>query len=312
MSAGRRDFSEFSAKLDKYGAKLDTYIERLPDYAQRAQDRLQRYFPPEERGQDTRRTNPLRRPTPPQPQSITDVPVVAEVRARWLRWNEPAAKLERRKRRTSRALTLWILLTLLCGLAAVAMGSGIVGAGGASQAAGGVVFALVFATLGVRSGLRLRQLHRTRLPVSTAPPPLPRADSAARAPMERLGECEESLAELLRQLAQPSSLVLLESVEEARATAADAASALRGLASRIEAIERARRSSPAGERKALDAAIKNLLEQLDDGLDDFGTLVAAAGRAVAASGPGLQQSKDALADATDRLAGLAIALREVS
>lgn len=312
MSAGRRDFSEFSAKLDKYGAKLDTYLERLPDYAQRAQDKLQRYLPPEERRQDTRRTNPLRRPTAPRPQSITDVPMVAEVKARWLRWNEPAAKLERRKRRTSRALTLWILLTLLCALAAVTTGFGLIGAGGASQAAGGVVFAIVFATLGVRSGLRLRELNRTQLPVSTAPPPLPRPDSGARAPMERLGECEESLEELLRQLGQPSSLVLPESVEEARATAADAALALRGLASRVEAIERARRSSPASERKALDAAIENLLEQLDDGLDDFGTLIAAAGRAVAASGSGMQQSKDALADATDRLAGLAIALREVS
>lgn len=312
MSAGRRNFGDFSAKLDSYGAKLDKYVERLPEYAQRAQDRLQRYLPPEEGGRSASRTNPLRRPAPPRAQSITDVPMVAEVKARWLRWNEPAAKLERRKRRTSRALTLWILLTLLCGLAAAAMGFGLIGAGGASQAAGGAVFAIVFATLGIRSGLRLRELKRTPVPVSTAPPKLPRPGSAARAPMERLAECEESLAELLRQLSQPSSLVLPESVEEARATAADAASALRGLASRIEAIERARNSSPPGERKALDAAIRTLLDQLDDGLDDFGTLVAAAGRAVAASGPGMQQSKDALADATDRLAGLAIALRELS
>ncbi|HJQ48831.1 MAG TPA: hypothetical protein VJ870_21260 [Amycolatopsis sp.] len=314
MSRGRRDFSEFSAKLDKYGAKLDGYLERLPDYAQRAQDKLQQYFPPEEQGRGPERPNPLCRPARPgpRPQSITDVPMVAEVRARWLRWNEPAAKLERRKRRTSRALTLWLLLTLLCGLGAVATGFGLIGAGGLSHAAGGIVLAVVFATLGGRSALRLRELKRTKLPVSTAPPPLPRPDSAARAPMDRLSECEESLAELLTQLAQPSSLVLPESVEEARATAAEAARALRGLASRVEAIERARRSSPAGERKALDAAIRNLLEQLDDGLDDFGTLIAAAGRAVAASGPGMQPSKDALADATDRLAGLAIALREVS
>ena len=312
MSAGRRDFSEFSARLDKYGAKLDKYVERLPDYAQRAQDKLQHYFPPEERGRDAQRTNPLRRPAPPRPQSIIDVPVVAEAKARWVRWHEPAAKLQRRKRRTSRALTLWILLTLLCGLYAVGTGLGLIGAGSAYDVASGAVFGLAFATLAVRSGLRLRQLHRTRLPVDTTPPPLPRTGSTARAPMERLAESEAALAELLRQLLEPSSRVLPESVGLARSTAADAASALRGLASRIEAIERARNSSPAGERKALDAAIKNLLEQLDDGLDDFGTLVAAAGRAVAASGTGMQQSKDALADATDRLAGLAIALREIS
>jgi len=305
--SGRRDFSEFGAKLDKY-------LERLPEYAQRAQDKLQRYLPPdspEGTRRDTR-PNPLRRPAPPRPPSIRDVPVVAEVKARWVRWNEPAAKLERQKRRTSRALTLWILLTLLCGLAAAASGFGLIGAGGASEAAGGIFFAIVFATLGVRSGIRLRKLHRTELPASTTPPPLPRTGSVARAPMERLAEGEETLAELLRQLSEPSSLVLPDSVAEARTTAAEAATALRGLAARIEAIERARNSAPAGERNALDAAIRNLLEQLEDGLDDYGTLVAAAGRAVAASGSGVRQSKDALADATDRLAGLAIALREIS
>jgi hypothetical protein len=41
MGSGKRDFSEFNAKLEKH-------IERLPDYAQRAQEKLQRYFPPAE------------------------------------------------------------------------------------------------------------------------------------------------------------------------------------------------------------------------------------------------------------------------
>jgi hypothetical protein len=298
MGSGRRDFGEFSAKLEKH-------IERLPDYAQRAQEKLQRYLPPEG-------GHPLRRPAPLRPVSVTDVPVFAEVRTRWARWNEPAAKLARRTRRTSRALTLWILLTILCGLYAVVIGMGLVGAGGVNAAIGGIAGAIVFATLGVRSGMRLHRLHHTELPVNTAPPPLPGAKSAARAPMERLAESEESLAELLRQLSMPSSLVPDDSVDDARATAAEAAMVLRGLAGRIQAIERARNAAPAGERKALDAAIRTLREQLDDGLDDYGTLIAAAGQAVAASGPGLRQSKDALTDATDRLAGLAIALREVS
>ncbi|TNC22630.1 phage shock envelope stress response protein PspM [Amycolatopsis alkalitolerans] len=298
MGTGRRDFGELGAKLEKH-------LERLPDYAQRAQEKLQQYFPPE--GAPRQRANPLRRPVPPRP-SISDVPVFAEARSRWEQWNAPAAKLERRKRRASRALTLWIILTLLCGLFAFATGFGLIGAGGLSEAFGGIAGAIVFGTLGVRSGLRLRQLSRTELPVSTTPPPLPSPNSAAREPMERLAEGEASLAELLRQLAE--TVVPDISVEDARKTAAEAASALRGLAGRIQAIERARRSAPAGERKALDAAIRTLREQLDDGLDGYGALIAAAGHAVAAGGSGLQQ--DALTDATDRLAGLAIALRELS
>ncbi|MTD54133.1 phage shock envelope stress response protein PspM [Amycolatopsis pithecellobii] len=297
MGQAGRDFGEFAAKLEKH-------LERLPDYAQRAQEKLQKYVPPEARA------NPLRRPAPVRPSAITDVPVIAEARTRWAEWNAPAARLERRKRRASRAMTLWIILTLLFSLYAVAAGLGLIGAGGVTEAVGGIAGAIVFGTLGVRSGMRLRQLSRTEVPVSTTPPPLPRPASAARVPMERLAESEASLAELLRQLSAPISMVPDESVDEARTTAAEAASALRALAGRIQAIERARGSAPAGERKALDAAIRTLREQLDDGLDSYGALVAAAGHAVAAGGSGLRQ--DALTDATDRLAGLAIALREVS
>ncbi|SFK85418.1 hypothetical protein SAMN05421835_13828 [Amycolatopsis sacchari] len=300
MTSGRRDFGEFSARLEKH-------LERLPDYAQRAQAKLERYFPQDDR----QRAHPLRRPAPPRPVSLTDVPVFAEARARWTRWNEPAAKLERRKRRASRAMTLWIVLTLLCGLYAVVMGLGLAGPATVSEAFVGVAGGIVFAALGVRSGLRLRQLNRTPLPVSTAPPPLPQPGSAARQPMERLAECEASLVEVLRQLAA-SALVSEESVAEARSTAAEAAAALRTLAARIEAIERARDAAPAGDRNALDSAIATLRDQLEDGLEDYRALIAAAGHAVAAGGSGLHQSKTALTDATDRLAGLAIALREVS
>ncbi|KAA9153785.1 hypothetical protein FPZ12_033605 [Amycolatopsis acidicola] len=303
MGPGRRDFDELAAKLEKH-------IDRLPDYAQRAQEKLQRYLPSEQAGQ--RAPNPLRRPAPPRP-SFTSVPVFAEARSKWERWNAPAAKLERRKRRASRAVTLWLLLTLLCGLFAVAGGLHFIVVGSSSEYLA-VAGAVVFATLGVRSGLRLRQLNRTELPAADAarPPKLPSPKSAARAPMERLTEGEESLAELLRQLSAPSSLVGGESVEDARKTAAEAATALRALAERIQAIERARDSAPAADRKALESAVRNLLEQLNEGLDDYATLIAAAGRAVAAGSTGMAQSKEALTDATDRLAGLAIALREVS
>jgi hypothetical protein len=134
--------------------------------------------------------------------------------------------------------------------------------------------------------------------------------------MERLAECEASLAELLRQLSAPTAVgtpsVPEVSVEDARSTAGEAAAALRALAGRIQAIERARNASPASERGALDAAIRTLREQLDDGLDGYGSLIASAGRAVAASSAGVGASRQALSEATDHLAGLALALRELS
>ncbi|SEF32472.1 hypothetical protein SAMN05421837_106269 [Amycolatopsis pretoriensis] len=324
----RRDFSEFGAKLEKH-------IEKLPDYAVRAQEKLQKvqkYFPPAEQAggkpaPPRPRPNPLQRPPVRRPDMTAgwssmanQVPAFAEARAKWDRWNHPAAKLERRKRRTSRAMTLWILLTILCGVLAVAAGLGWMSATGAPmmpQAIMAFAGAVVFGTFGVRSGLKLRELKKTPLPSApVGPPPLPPAGSVAREPMERLAECEASLAELLRQLSVPSSVgtapVSEVSVADARQTATEAAAALRGLAGRIQAIERGRNSAPAREQAALDAAVGKLREQLDDGLEGFRGLVAAAGHTVAASSDGLVTSKQALTDATDRLAGLAMALRELS
>lgn len=328
-----RDFNEFSAKLEKH-------IEKLPEYAQRAQEKLQkvqRYFPPADQAggkpgtarPSSRRPNPLQRPRTPVPRMpdmsswtsvANQVPAFAEARSKWNRWNEPAAKLERRKRRTSRALTLWVLLTMLCGLLTLAAGMGWMSAAGApmmSQAIVAFAGAVVFGTFGVRSGLKLRGLNRVQLPSAPAgPPPLPPAGSVAREPMERLAECDASLTELLRQLSVPSSVGTMPvsevSVADARQTADEAAAALRGLAARIQAIERARNAAPVREQAALDAAVVKLREQLDDGLEGYGGLVAAAGHTVAAAGDGLITSKQALTDATDRLAGLAMALRELS
>ncbi|MEU9692395.1 phage shock envelope stress response protein PspM [Amycolatopsis japonica] len=327
MGQGRRkDFGEFTAKLEKH-------IEKLPDYAQRAQEKLQRYIPPSEQGSSRPAQPAPPRPRPQMPQmpampkisqqltsmAAGQIPVVADAKAKWARWNEPAAKLERRKRRASRALTFWILLTFLCGLFAVVAGTGLLKDGQADvlQAIAGGAFAVIFGTFGVKSGLRLRTLNRTVLPAAPAtPPPLPPARSVAREPMERLAESEASLAELLRQLSQPTSLGTMPvseiAVADARTTAAEAAQALRGLAGRIQAIERGRDAAPERERGALDAAIKQLRDQLDDGLDGYGGLVAAAGHTVAASSDGLTSSKESLSDATDKLAGLAMALRELS
>ena len=296
MTSGRRDFSEFQAKLEKH-------LERLPDYAQQ---KLQRYVPPDQRGSGV-----------PKPRIVEQaMPVLSEARSKWVAWNSPEAKLARRKARTSRALTLWIMGAVLCVVWAVIGALGLAGAGGVPEAVPGIFGTIIFTTLAVRSGMRLRQLNRTVLPPSTTPPPLPPSGSAARAPMQRLAECESTLADLLRQLSEPSPLgttsVPEVAVADARTTATEAANALRGLAMRIQSIERARNAAPAGERAALDAAISTLREQLDDGVERFGTLVAAAGRAVAASSHGLADSPLFLTDATDRLAGLAMALRELS
>ncbi|GHG29232.1 MULTISPECIES: phage shock envelope stress response protein PspM [Amycolatopsis] len=320
----RRDFGELSAKLEKH-------IEKLPDYAVRAQEKLQKvqkYFPPaDQAGGKHARPNPLQRPPVRRPDMTASlssmagqVPAFAEARARWDRWNHPAAKLERRKRRTSKALTLWIILTILCGIVTVAAALGWISPTHAAmmpQAITAFAGVVIFGTFSVRSGMKLRELKRTPIPAAPAgPPPLPPARSAAREPMERLAECEASLTELLRQLSVPSSLgappVSEVSVADARQTATEAAAALRGLAARIQAIERGRDSAPAREQAALDAAVRKLREQLDDGLEGYRGLVAAAGHTVAAAGDGLVTSKQALTDATDRLAGLAMALRELS
>jgi hypothetical protein len=324
--AGKRDFSEFNAKLEKH-------IERLPDYAQRAQEKLQKYLPPQGEGakpsSSGRQGRPVPRPpVPRRPTKMTmssalssvPIPVVNEVRTKWEAWNDPAAKHERRKVRASRMMTLWIVLTILCGLYAVLVFTGALGvfvAGALVQKAIMPVLGVaLFGTLSVRSGAKLHQLKKVALPASTKPVPLPAASSAAREPMEHLAESEATLRELLKQLSAPTSLgttaIPAISVEDARATAAEAAGALRALAERIVAIERARNASPASERVALDQAIATLREQLDDGMHGFGLLVAAAGYAVGASSGGLSASKRALTDATDHLAGLAMALRELS
>ncbi|OZM74416.1 hypothetical protein CFN78_04650 [Amycolatopsis antarctica] len=328
--SGKRDFSERRAKLEKH-------IERLPDYAQRAQERLQKYLPPNEAGRSG--TAPggsgtadsasrsdeggaeRQRPRLSMPPVPVNVPVVEEARSKWAEWNAPQAKLERRKRRAARAISFWIVVCLILATVAGLSFAGFMSAAADAStitagAIGASVLSVIAAYFGINSALRLRTLKRTELPVAAAPQRLPASGSAARAPMERLRESEATLAELLRQLSTSTTgapgAVPEMSVEDARRTADEAAKALHGIADRIEAIERARRAAPDHERSALDSAVATLQEQLDDGLDGYGSLVAAAGRAVAASSGAVQPAKDALTDATDHLAGLAIALRELS
>lgn len=323
--SGRPDFGDLTAKLGKY-------VERLPEYAQKAQDKVQKYLPPEdERASDGRERTSDRagggeQATRPDSESTggssaprpkVDLTVVSDVRDKLAAWNSPAAKHARRVRWTRRAFTLWVVLALLAVLWAVAGYFGIIGVyEGVEGALTGAAGTVVFGALAVSSGTKLRRLGRVEPPRPDPATTLPPASSAARLPMEKLVDSERTLTDLLDQLAAPPtgapSGATGFDVEDARATAMDASAALRGLAARLESIERARDAAPARERAGLDSAVAALREQLDEGIEGYGTLVAAAGRAVAASSDGATPATDALTDATDRLAGLAVALRELS
>ncbi|MBA0126145.1 hypothetical protein H0B56_11395 [Haloechinothrix sp. YIM 98757] len=249
--------------------------------------------------------------TPAQGRSAR--PVIADIRDSLARWNDPAARHARRERRASRGLGVWTVVALLCALASVVA---VLNAAQVTVAAFlAMAGTIVSGALAVRSGARLRSLRASPARSAGAHAALPPAESAAYEPMRRLARAESSLAELLDQLppGEPGSGEALPAgtVEGVRATAADAAQTLRELAARIVTVERARSAAPDSERAALDAAVRTLIEQLEDGLEGYGSLIAAAGRVVAATGTGQDATRQSLVEATDHLAGLAIALREL-
>ncbi len=172
----------------------------------------------------------------------------------------------------------------------------------------------LLAAVTANSGVQTYRLYQQPLPPS---PPrktqLPPSGSLAREPMERLTFAERSLFDVLDQLTSLQSALPRNSVDGARGAADEAAVRLRGLAGRVQAVERARAAAPPNERGSLDAAAHELGGRLDAGVGDYGRLVAAAGRAVAAgSGTGDRESRQAVVDATDRLAGVAAALRDLN
>ncbi|OLT44879.1 hypothetical protein BJF85_19360 [Saccharomonospora sp. CUA-673] len=324
--SGRRDFSELTAKLEKH-------IERLPDYAEKAQRTVQKYRRPSggdqsAGGADTSSTGTSdagasgssesgasgSAGSAQSPLSKLDLTVVHDVRDKIVRWNSPEAKHHRRVEWNRRMLTLWTVLTLCCVLWALGGYFGLAGPyEGIEGALSGSFGTVVFGALAVSSGAKRRRLKRVepakRAPASILPP----NGSAAREPMEKLARNERTMTDLLDQLARPQNGAPSGfDVEDARTAGIDASAALRGLAARLESIERARDAAPARERGGLESAVTTLRGQLDEGVESYGALVAAAGRALAASNDGLTPAKDALTDATDRLAGLAAALRELS
>lgn len=233
-------------------------------------------------------------------------------------------RLERKRLWASRWAVAWAIVCLFVVVYVALAFTGMVGAGpDAGMIAGGVAGVAATGALSIRSTRRMvllkraaerfDQQHGPAVTAAPTPPPLPPKSSAAYEPMQRLAEAEDALAQLVRQLSgahgTPAS-VPLESVAEAERTGAEAAQALRGVAAQLAAVELARDHAPPMERGALIDGVRRLREQLDEGLTGYRSLVAAAGRVVAASssaGP-----KQELADATDHLAGLAVALRELS
>ncbi|PRY42512.1 phage shock envelope stress response protein PspM [Umezawaea tangerina] len=239
-------------------------------------------------------------------------PVADQVRRRLENWNNPVAKLDRRHRRAGRVMTVWFSVLAVLAVIGLFTFLGVFPVGvGVGAAVGGAVFGV----LAIRTGGKMREIRAAKQQLAlTAPPvrvPLPARTSAARQPMERLDEAEATLGELLRQLDSPSlTSVPTESVDQARATSLEAAAAIRSVSAQLQAVERARDMAPPLNRGPLVEGVRRLREQLDEGVDGYCVLVGAAGNALAASTA--VDQRHALNDATDHLAGLASALRDLS
>lgn len=249
-------------------------------------------------------------------------PVVQQVQNALVRRVDPSvqtqrqqARLARRQAWASRWALAWALIAAVAMVVVVSSFTGITDDPQHDAGVGGIIIALVAGALAVRAGLRYRRLGRERqalgsaVPVPAQQPPLPPRQSAARKPMERLVEVEQTLSDLLSQISRSRS-VLPDSIEHTRRIGGEAAAALRAVAAQLYAVERARDHAPPLERGQLADAVRQLRGQLDQGLDGYCGLVAAAGRVLAASS--VSPPTNELTEATDHLAGLAVALRELS
>jgi hypothetical protein len=237
-------------------------------------------------------------------------PVADQVRQRMAAWTDPVAKLDRRQQRVNSTLTLWLIFLVLF-TGAIALG--VVVAAPAIAVVGGVGVAGT-GVLVHRNRAKAREITAARgrleLTATVRRAPLPARSSAARQPMERLAEAEETLAELLAHLDSASmTSVPTESVEQARATAAEAVRAIRVVSTQLQAVERARDTAPPLERGQLVEGVRELRRQLDEAVDGYCGLVGAAGRTLAASTA--SDPRRVLVEATDHLAGLASALRDI-
>lgn len=243
-------------------------------------------------------------------------PVFSEVKRRLADWRDPRARLVRQRKRAKRTAVGGATSAGVFGAGAV--GTGAVGTG-SMEAVAGVPeifwdvstvglggFAALGAAVAVKFGVKYRRLKNTPLPESSAPAALPAPGSAARPSMQRLRDAEQTLQGALAQLSEAGAGA---AAADARATADHTAAELRRGAQRLIAVESALRHAPESQRGALREDVERLRGELDEGVDGYGGLVAAAGQAVAASGS--VEQTHLLQDATDRLAGLAEGMRVV-
>ncbi|GAA2984918.1 phage shock envelope stress response protein PspM [Actinokineospora diospyrosa] len=235
-------------------------------------------------------------------------PYAQQVREAITGWRDPRAKALRQRRRALRRARLWTATGVTTGTGAVVVETAAIAPGVAAPALIGA--AVISGIAAITTGVRSWRLHKQPLPEGPPPPVvLPGRGSQAREPMTRLAEAEDTLRELLAQLSR-GALVPPDAVTEARDTGAEAAAALRAVAAKLQVVERAREHAPPVERGHLTEGVRALRVQLDNGLDGYGGLVAAAARALAASS--VATPRHDLTDATDRLAALASALRDLS
>lgn len=136
---------------------------------------------------------------------------------------------------------------------------------------------------------------------------LPKVGSVAREPMRRLAEAEATLAELLGQL--DDERLPTEWVDHTRRAIANTSGVLRAIAFQIQADERALgRATWRWERVTLTESTVESVHRIGRCLNGYDQLIAALGHAVASTAP---PPLAALTEATDRLTGLAEALREL-
>lgn len=103
--------------------------------------------------------------------SLQGHPLAEQARYRMQKWNDPRAKLERKRKRTNAVLTFWLIVISMLGTLAVLGFTGVLGTWAAVT---GSIGAAVPAVLAVRSGFKLRELGVARQRLALAPPPPPR------------------------------------------------------------------------------------------------------------------------------------------
>ena len=215
---------------------------------------------------------------------------------------------------------------MLCGLLIVGVVTGAVAEGELDALFGAIAATLVTGVITVRSALRLAMVKNAQREFdATHPQPGMPAVAAARAH----GHAPEGLGRPRADAAAGGGGEGAGAgTGPAAGTAAPGVGARSSRCSRPQPRARRRprpcgRSRPSWWRSSWPGTTRrtwnvarwwkasaSLREQLDEGLDGYRSLVAAAGRVVAASsaaGP-----KQELTEATDHLAGLAVALRELS